>query len=243
MLIRFPSGFVSGNWLTDGYLPMNIISIIAAIAWFLWKAQCDAIFRNVPPNFPVMVSIAIAHVQEHINANRDLLGRRLILNNFSSADGLLLFSHASFSQNTQVRSIGFFLSNSNGIVFFSGCSSQPMDSTSSDDLFALEVALQVALETHHRVQHIFLDNHTACICINSPEPTTSWRYNHQLSKLRALLELHEGPRIHSIPRSWMSPASKLATLGYNYSNLNLFLVSRELPHWLMKSFVNSGFAF
>lgn len=60
--ISFPHGFYSGAWITDSNYSLYIISAISATAWFIWKSRCDAIFRNVNPNFPVIVLKALAHV-------------------------------------------------------------------------------------------------------------------------------------------------------------------------------------
>lgn len=125
--IHFPNGFASGFWLTEGNYSKHIASIIAATAWFLWKSRCDVIFCNANVNIPASVCRALAHVQEHANCNKGLLGQKLILNNFSYSDELFLFSHASINQGTKVRSVGFFLSNANYVVNIAGCSAQAID--------------------------------------------------------------------------------------------------------------------
>lgn len=94
-------------WLLNIY----IISIITATTWFIWKSRCDAIFRNLSPNFSAIICRALAHVQDHSIGGKDLLGQRLFLNNFSSTDGQFLFYHMRINHKTQVRMIGFFIAN------------------------------------------------------------------------------------------------------------------------------------
>ncbi|KAH7691569.1 Reverse transcriptase zinc-binding domain-containing protein [Dioscorea alata] len=106
--IQFPCRFSSGSWLSDGTFSKYIISTIAATAWLLWKTRCDVIFGSVTPNLSVVITKALAHVQEYSTCNSDLLGWRLFLNDFSIVDGQFLFSRVSINPATKVRSIGFF---------------------------------------------------------------------------------------------------------------------------------------
>lgn len=109
--ISFPNGLTAGNWVTDCGYSIYIISVITATTWFIWKSRCDAIFRNLSPNFSAIICRALAHVQDHSIGGKDLLGQRLFLNNFSSTDGQFLFYHMRINHKTQVRMIGFFIAN------------------------------------------------------------------------------------------------------------------------------------
>lgn len=156
--ISFPFGFKSGAWITDSNYSMYIISVITTTAWFIWKSRCDAIFRNVNPNYPVIAHRALAHVQDHFNYDKRHLGQRLILNNFSNADGQFLFNHTCFNQCTKVSAIGFFFSKSNYTVSIAGYYSQPSTDISPNNLLVLETALLVALDNSITIHHIFNQN-------------------------------------------------------------------------------------
>lgn len=145
-IYSLPNGFASRSWLTDGNHSLHIASVIDATVWLLWKSRCDVIFRNASVNFSVIICKALTHEQEYTNCNKGLLDQKLILNNFSYSDELLLFSHASINQCSKVRSVGFFISNTDYAVNLAGCCAQAMVDSSLDDLFALGVALQTALD-------------------------------------------------------------------------------------------------
>lgn len=171
--IHFPNGFASSSWLTDGNYSTHIASLIATNAWFLWKSRCNVIFRNANVNIPTAVCRALAHVQEHTSCSKGLLGQKLILNNFSGADELFLFSHVNTNQSTKVRSIGFFISNANYVVAITGCFADAMDDSPLDDLFAIGVALQTALDKHLNVKHVFVNTPNSHIVLNNPDPVTT----------------------------------------------------------------------
>lgn len=48
--IFFPAGFVSGNWISLTSYSMRAKVLIAFAACF-FGTRCDAIFRNIRPNF------------------------------------------------------------------------------------------------------------------------------------------------------------------------------------------------
>lgn len=170
-----PSLFLSsGNWLTNPSYSQFTLTVIVAGAWFIWKSRCDAIFNNSPPNFSAIVNRSIAHAREHSKSNRCLLGKRLILYNFSGADDHFLFTHAILNESRQVRAIGFFLSSANLLVSFAGCLSQPADDNSSDALLALDVALQFALDFQLPVKHIFSAYHTDLAMLKRPDHVIAW---------------------------------------------------------------------
>lgn len=222
---------------------MKIISLISVVAWFIWKTRCDAIFRNTKPNFFVIVGKTFAHVQDYITSRLDLLGQRLILNNFNSFDGHFLFIHASFNQGTKVSTTGFFISKSDYNIPLAGCYSQPSDPNSMHTLLALKVALHATIAHRITIQHIFIEDLTTVNNIVNPDPILTRIYPKLISSIQNLLSMHGHPHLHAILRSWMVPAKKLSILGFNYSTLNLFLFGQELPYWVMKSFNESSFVF
>lgn len=241
--VCFPTGFTSRLWLTDGSYSKRTISIIDSTAWFLWKTRCDVIFHNANINIPASVCKAIAHVQEHINCNSGLLGQKLILNNFSCCDELFLFAHISTNASTKVCSVGFFLSNANYSIILARCVALALDDHSRDDLFALEIALRATIQCHSPVKHIFVDIYSTIHALQVSDDVLNRRYSSQLTSIRSLLNAHGSPSVYCIPGTWMAPAISLATLGFNYSTLNLFLFGRDLPRWIMKRFIDSGFIF
>lgn len=188
------------------------------------------------------MSQAITHTRE-FNCFSDPLGKKLILNNFSNGDDNFLFTHAIANPNTQVRSIGFFIINSNYIVSLAGCLSQSMLNNSLDELFALEVALQTAMDFNIRFKHIFCDHHGIKDTIWSPDQLTAGRFRPQISYLKFILDMSNQPHLHVIPSAWLMLAINLATIGFNYQHLNLFLAGRDLSYWIMRSFTKHGFVF
>lgn len=57
LCLAFLDGFNSGVWLTSYNYPIFTTSITAATAWFIWKARCDAIFRNISINYLAALKI------------------------------------------------------------------------------------------------------------------------------------------------------------------------------------------
>lgn len=216
-------------------------SIIAATAWLIWKSRCDVIFRNASINIPVIACRALSHVQDFCASNRCLLGQKLILNNFTCADELFLFSHSSSNPDTSVCSAGFFLSNSNYVVHLAGYCPISRNDSSLDEFSALFAALQSVLVNRLNIKHIFVNTSTIPSILCRPNPVTMWRFCSQLANIRSLLTALGSPSIHCIPLTWMTPAINLAAHGINSSDENLFLFGRDLPHWIMKSFLDSGF--
>lgn len=207
------------------------------------KSHCDAIFRNANPNYPAIVCRAFAHVQEFINCRSDLLGQRLVLNNFTSADGQFLFIHTCFNQSNKVSAFGFFITKPNYTVSIVGCCSQPFNNFPLNNLLALKIALHVALDNHITIQHIFNEDISTTRIITNPDPTLYWNYNNLIHNIQSLLNMHGQPKIHVILGSWMAPVSKVVVLGFNHSSLNLFLFGCNLLYWIMKSFNDFGYVF
>lgn len=114
---------------------------------------------------------------------------------------------------------------------------------SFDDLLALEVALQSAINFHIRINHIFYAHHIILETIRSLDHLTSWWFSSQISNLQFLLDMCNRPNIHVTPPAWLIPAINLPSIGFWYRHLNLFLVGRDLPYWMMRSFTEQGFIF
>lgn len=234
--------FFSGKWITDFRYSQHTLAIIAAGAWFIWLGRCNAIFKNITFNQSTIVNQAIAHTRE-FNCFSDPLGKKLLLYNFNYGDGNFLFFHAIGNSRTQVRSTGFFIANSNYKVILAGCISQSMLDNSLDELFALEVAMQTVLDFNIRIKNIFCDHHGVRELIWKPDLRTAWRFCPQISNLKFLLDCFNQPNLHVIPADWMTPAINLASIGFNYHHLNLFLGGKDLPYWVMRSFIKLGFIF
>ncbi|XP_039136961.1 uncharacterized protein LOC120274484 [Dioscorea cayenensis subsp. rotundata] len=236
-------GFSSGSWAIQYRQSVRSLAFISAGAWFIWIARCNAIFKNIRPNLSIIASRTSAHVQDFFCSNLEPYGRKLILCNFSSADGPFIFTHAISRLEIQVRTIGFFISNANYKVILAGRWSQPLDDNSSDAILAIEAALQTTLQLQIPVKHIFSCHHSDLNFIRETNHSLAWRFRPQLSNLNFLMDMSSHPRIHVIPSSWMRPAISLAGFGLRRQNLNLYLVGRELPYWIMRSFLELGFSF
>ncbi|XP_039135711.1 uncharacterized protein LOC120273129 [Dioscorea cayenensis subsp. rotundata] len=241
--INLSNGFSSGEWVFDFQYSRYSLAIIAAGAWFIWTSRCNAIFNNSSPNYSAIASKAIAHAREYSNSFSDPIGKRIILSNFSKADGQFIFTHATSNDSMQVRSIGFFIVDAYYRISLAGCISQPMDNNLSGILLALEVALQSALDSQMQVQHIFTDHANTLDLIENPNQYLLWRFQAQIFNINFLLDMFTRPKIHQIPRHWMKPAAILAYLGFRHRSLNLFLYGRDLPYWVMKYFHLNDFNF
>lgn len=239
----FPDGFLSGHWLIRFRHSFHCLATIAAAAWFIWVCRCNVIFKNILPNLSVIVAKVVAHIREYSIGSTDSIGRKLIVNNFTCADGHFLFLHAISNHSTQVRSVGFIFVNSNCVVYLAGCFSQGMMDNSSDDLLALEVALQIAVNRHITVKHIFCAQANIAEFLSASDHTTIWCFQPQIDNVKFLLDISNQPKIHLIPDLWGVPAANLASLGFKHRHLNLFLFGRDLPFWIMRSMLEFGFVF
>lgn len=106
--ISFPDYISLCSWITDYKFFIHTISVIAANIWYLWKARCDAIFNCINPNFPSIAIRAIALVKDFMQENTSLLGRHLLLSNFSHVDGLFLFYAHKWNETNKTGNLGFF---------------------------------------------------------------------------------------------------------------------------------------
>ncbi|XP_039136968.1 uncharacterized protein LOC120274488 [Dioscorea cayenensis subsp. rotundata] len=241
--ISFPDRISSGAWITDYNLSLHSISIIAVSIWLLWKARCAAIFSNIRPNYPLLVRKAIAHVQEFLQGNASLCGRRLLLNNFSHADGLFLFFAFSWNCANKVGHLGYFVSNSTHIINCAGHCCFTAESIFEAAIHALNTAIYNAINRQLNIRRILHCHQLISqLLYNNCEPVI-WRFSHAISNINNLLRFVMNPPLVEIPRCWNSPAIALASSGANNHNLNLFLTGRDLPRWIMKTFIDAGFSF
>lgn len=206
-------------------------------------SRCNAVFNNIRPNISVSACKAIARVKEFSSNPSDPIGKKLILLNFCPANGHFIFTHAISNISTQVRAIGFFIVNAYYQISLVGCFSQCMDYNSSDTLLAQEVAFQSALDSWIRVRHIFTDHININEILESPIHYLNWQFHDQISSLNVLMDMLNRPKIHKVPSAWMSPVINIASLSFQHRHLNLFLVGRDLPYWIMLSFYSNGFTF
>lgn len=209
----------------------------------MWKNGCDKVFRNSSVNCQVLACRAMAHVLEFscIPASHD--GKKLLLNNFSHADGSFLFISSSWNAANEVSGAGFFCSNSNYSISFGGSCPILARDAADAKILALQVAIESAISLGHPIRHLFLSNEEAYKSTilhffgDDILHFGSQSLNHNLNQI---LISANNPRIHIIPKSWASPAYKLAIHGVNLRCLALFLQGRELPYWMMKHFKCSG---
>lgn len=190
MHIYFTNGFASGTWLIADIYSNYIKSAIAATAWLLWKSRCDHIFRSICINLPTVVCRALAHVQEFTDCRRSLLGRRLLLNNLSSSDDFVLFSCVIYNPATKVRSVGFFITSSNYVIFIAGyclISSHGWCVVGWPLRSRRQLDLQAASDHRLGIKHIFVQSPSTSATITNPDPVVSWRFNTQLSNIKRLL--------------------------------------------------------
>ena len=125
--ISFSNGFLSGMWLDAKHSSNSafINSVIAATAWFIWKARCNSIFQNEPPGFNSITCKALAHANEYFLASTAQMERNLILSNFSTADGLFLFLSTFCTRDLSMGGASFYISNSNNSISIIGCCPHP----------------------------------------------------------------------------------------------------------------------
>lgn len=240
---NFSGGFIAGNWLANFGGNTFVKSMIAAVAWHLWKARCDLIFRNIQPNFEVVTLKAYCFAKCHSRPHTMYSGQRFLLNNFTATNGLFLFITTSYCSFTQVYHAGFFCTSATYNIIFAG----PCPVTSSTcleaELLALSHALQFVLSNSLSVHHIFSSNSDFQNVLHSSDHTCSWHLQHLITSSLTLLAAAGSPHVFKIPRIWIGPVLKLAAHAANLHTITLFLVGRDLPKRIMRSFSANGFSF
>lgn len=165
--IWFPNGFSGGDWLTLNLFPSRIKSIIAVTSRFIWKMRCDAIFQHISPNFSRIACRAFNFAKDLSNGNKPLLGRKLVLCNFSDFDGPFLFLASNWKVDTQVGRIGFLGVHSNFHVSFASCRALNDEDWMIAELQAISMALCATLNNCFPVKHIFLQHSDILSIIHS----------------------------------------------------------------------------
>lgn len=123
--INFSSSFSAGFWLTHSSYSAFVKSVIAAVAWHIWKAHCQKIFWNTSSTVVRTAHRAFCFVKDYFHSHTKFSGKRLLLNNFTTADGLFLFTITSFCSNSQVYNARFFCATGLYNVVFSGSCPTP----------------------------------------------------------------------------------------------------------------------
>lgn len=97
--ISFPYGFISSGWLSHSHLSSRYKALIALTAWNVWKARCDAIFRDTKPNFVHIAHKAIsqANVMNYVGNS---VCWKILINNFCNLDGHFLFAASVWNVST-----------------------------------------------------------------------------------------------------------------------------------------------
>lgn len=121
--VSFHDGFTTGNWITSDHNSLSNFAkaVVATTAWYIWKARCNAIFKNEEPNFINISRKAYALAQEYFVAAKHYHSKSLILSNFLSADAPFLFSVAFCSGDLNFGVAGFYITNANHVVSLAGC--------------------------------------------------------------------------------------------------------------------------
>ncbi|XP_039136204.1 uncharacterized protein LOC120273607 [Dioscorea cayenensis subsp. rotundata] len=234
--ISFPDLISAGFWITDYNYSIHTIFVIATSIWYLWKARCEAIFNNIIPNFTNISVKAIAHVKDFMQENASLVGRKLLLNNFSTSSGSFLFFAHRWIDSSNIGKLGFFISSHTYRVSCVGCCSFSMDSHLQAGLKALCIAVQSSLDRQLVVRSILHSSYDLPQSLKSDRNPVAWRAAQDISSVTHLLQLAGNPTLVAIPARWNGPASALASVGSNNHTLSLFLSGRDLPRWLMDLF-------
>lgn len=154
-----------------------------------------------------------------------------------------LFFTTNWNSALKVSHLGFFISNSNYLVSCAGCCAFNSDSPADAKLKALDTALCTTINNQLQIHHIFTCCKETLQNLNPANSIVTWRLSLAISVVNLLLEHAGYPKIVEFPRSWMTSTISLAVLGANLHCLNLFLIGRDLPRWVMKSFSDAGFFF
>ncbi|XP_039137800.1 uncharacterized protein LOC120275327 [Dioscorea cayenensis subsp. rotundata] len=174
--ISFPDPISAGCWLTEYNYSIYTMSVIAACIWLIWKARCDAIFSNVTPSFNLIASKAAAHVLEFSQENSSHIGRKLLLNNFSHINGLILF-------------------------FAFSCCTFSAESCLEASIKALQLAIRSSLDRQFDIKRIL----HCCPALSSSlllgRNPAGWRVDHDISVLNHFLHLAGNPPLVFIPPS------------------------------------------
>ncbi|XP_039139601.1 uncharacterized protein LOC120276925 isoform X1 [Dioscorea cayenensis subsp. rotundata] len=235
--IDFPGGEATGRF-SNGKNAADFIVI-----WYLWKARCDAIFKNLTPNFSCIAARAIAHVKDFLQEHSPQLGRRLLLNNFPHSNGLFLFYAHRWNDCSKIGKLGFFISNHDYVISCAGSCSFWAETNFEAGIKAINMAIQASIDKHFVIKRILHSNPDLSLGLKEGCNPVTWRYALDFSDISLLLQVAGNPSVIDIPCSWNLPASALASSGNNNHLLCLYLSGRDLPRWIMKTFSKHGFIF
>lgn len=155
--LNFQDGFGFGGWLISNNYSLFIKSVIAAASWFLWKAWCDKIFRNIDANCYVIVCKAFAHVTKFYNPQQ-----------FFKCGWPFLIHLQWLEWCRRSEWSRFFISNSNYLILIAWSYSKMM---------AINTAIQTASTNGLHVWHLFVTNPEVSGVLNSNHLMSNWQPN------------------------------------------------------------------
>lgn len=96
---------------------------------------------------------------------------------------------------------------------------------------------------HFSVRNIFISCPELKDLYSSTNSRCGWHFRGRINTLTHLISASNQPRIHIIPKDWMSPAHKLAYFASNLHTTSLYHSGLDLPRWIMRCFYSAGFFF
>lgn len=108
---------------------------------------------------PSIAFKAVAHVKDFLQENSSLMGRRLLLNNFSLVDSLFLFYAHWWTDTSKTGKLGFFISNHTHAISCAGCCTFKAESPSEAGIKALGIAVRTSVNRQLNIRHFLHCNH------------------------------------------------------------------------------------
>lgn len=220
-LISFPDGLCMGIWLSHSHFSTKIKAIIALTARYILKARCDAIFRDIKPNFINIARRAYSQASNIFSVGNSPCRNLIIISNFYKFDGPFLFAASVWNCATKIYRGAFMIACSNFKIPLAGRHANTAESHLSTDLQILNVALHIVFNHHSQIQSIFIFNSSVLEVLHSSNHVCSWQFLQWITDINRLLLAMGSPRICVIPRSWMKIVIKLASFGLTYSIISL----------------------
>lgn len=216
-------------------------SLIAATLWYIWKARCDSIFRNIILDPSQVARTAAAHSQDFKLNRADYNLIKYLVHNGPRPGHLGVFSASAWNVATGKCGGGFILVDSDYKIVCAGFGPARLDSKVAMEAMALMAALRLINEDGGRCSHIFTSSMELWTALFSNEEVNLWRHSNCLDELCHLLGWLNWPRMELIHHAWNKAAAALAGKGINAVGLSLFHQGMEKPHWLMKILEGLGF--
>lgn len=162
-------------------------SVFAVVAWHIWKARCDSIFRATSINIRLISIRAFQFAKSNFHIGYNMIGKKLLLNNFTSTDGLFLFSEAHWNEDNKVGFIAYFISNSNYKIILAGC--RPVECSSKLEAEVLALICALGLCVHHQflVQHVFISCSNLKCLQNNANSWCGWQHRRWINTLFYML--------------------------------------------------------